>query len=291
MNDSSREAPAAPAARAAGLRVYRRLLGYARPHLGMFLIGVAGMAMFAGTNWAYAKLVQVFLNGTFVERDPSVLWFVPGALILLFFLLATEYHLVWRAVAAVARPRARALALSGIREAQRDIGRFLTTMTRLNIGLGVATGLALHAIGLPNPILWGTLAAVLNFIFYIGPVLMTVLLLMAGISLMSEGRLESVSSGLRLFPIVILALTVERFWIIQEEADLATAFRILLGTLATVTAAYLVINVQGLLTALVRHPESLLIVIGVMIPVGRWNGMRLSEYLRFRQLLRPGGAP
>lgn len=105
-----------------------------------------------------------------------------ATVILLFFLLATEYHLVWRGVAAIARPRARALVLSGIREAQRDIGRFLTTMTLLNIGLGVATGLALHAIGLPNPILWGTLAALLNFIFYIGPVLMTVLLLMAGIT-------------------------------------------------------------------------------------------------------------
>lgn len=105
-----------------------------------------------------------------------------ATVILLFFLLATEYHLVLRGIEAIARPRVRALVLSGIREAQRDIGRFLTTMTLLNIGLGIGTGLALHAIGLPNPILWGTLAAVLNFIFYIGPVVMTVLLLMAGIT-------------------------------------------------------------------------------------------------------------
>lgn len=123
-----------------------------------------------------------------------------ATVILLFFMLATEYHLVWRAVAAIRRPRARAMVLSGIREAQRDIGRFLTTMTLLNIGLGVATGLALHAIGLPNPILWGTLAAVLNFIFYIGPVLMTLLLLMAGIT-------SFVDAGLMLAPaLAFLAL-------------------------------------------------------------------------------------
>lgn len=105
-----------------------------------------------------------------------------ATVILLFFLLCTEYHLVWRTMLAIGRPRVRALVLSGIREAQRDIGRFLTTMTLLNIGLGIGTGLVLHAIGLPNPILWGTLAALLNFVFYIGPVLMAVLLLMAGIT-------------------------------------------------------------------------------------------------------------
>jgi len=67
-------------------KVYRRLLGYARPHLGMFLIGVAGMVLFAATDAAIAYLVQRFLGGAFVEPDPRIIWAVPVGAVLLFFL-------------------------------------------------------------------------------------------------------------------------------------------------------------------------------------------------------------
>jgi ATP-binding cassette, subfamily B, bacterial MsbA len=67
-------------------RVYRRLLGYARPHLGMFLVGVVGMALFAATGPAFALLVQNFVDLGFVKKDPSVLWLVPLGAPLLFLL-------------------------------------------------------------------------------------------------------------------------------------------------------------------------------------------------------------
>ena len=41
-------------------QVYRRLLSYARPHIGMFSIGVVGMVLFASTDAAIAYLVQSF---------------------------------------------------------------------------------------------------------------------------------------------------------------------------------------------------------------------------------------
>jgi subfamily B ATP-binding cassette protein MsbA len=52
----------------------------------MFLIGVAGMATFAASDAALAWLVQKFLNGAFVQHDQSILWFVPGGIVVLFFL-------------------------------------------------------------------------------------------------------------------------------------------------------------------------------------------------------------
>jgi len=67
-------------------RVYRRLLGYARPHMGMFSIGVLGMTLFAATDSALAYLVKVFLGGAFVDPDPNVLWMVPLGAIVLFTL-------------------------------------------------------------------------------------------------------------------------------------------------------------------------------------------------------------
>src|SRR5262245_32225730 len=65
---------------------YRRLLGYLRPHRAMFLLGVLGMILFAATDAGWAAFVRFFLDGTFVERDPRMVWLVPLALVGLFML-------------------------------------------------------------------------------------------------------------------------------------------------------------------------------------------------------------
>jgi len=66
--------------------IYRRLLRYARPYLGVFLIGVLGMILFAATNIGLAYVVKQFVSGAFVKRDPAVLWQVPVAVVVLFTL-------------------------------------------------------------------------------------------------------------------------------------------------------------------------------------------------------------
>jgi subfamily B ATP-binding cassette protein MsbA len=71
---------------AGALRTYRRLLTYLRPHLGVFLIGVLGMAIFAATDAGWAAFVKFFLDGTFVDKDPRMVWLVPVALVGLFIL-------------------------------------------------------------------------------------------------------------------------------------------------------------------------------------------------------------
>ncbi len=68
------------------LRTYRRLLTYLRPHLGVFMIGVLGMAIFAATDAGWAAFVKFFLDGTFVDKDPRMVWLVPVALVGLFML-------------------------------------------------------------------------------------------------------------------------------------------------------------------------------------------------------------
>jgi ATP-binding cassette, subfamily B, bacterial MsbA len=64
--------------------IYRRLLKYAKPYLGVFLIGVMGAMMFAASNVALAYLVQKFLRGAFLVRNPDVLWQVPVGVVVLF---------------------------------------------------------------------------------------------------------------------------------------------------------------------------------------------------------------
>jgi subfamily B ATP-binding cassette protein MsbA len=64
--------------------IYRRLLRYARPYVGVFMIGVVGMLLFAATESALAYLVKQFLNGAFVEKNPEILWKVPIGVVVLF---------------------------------------------------------------------------------------------------------------------------------------------------------------------------------------------------------------
>jgi subfamily B ATP-binding cassette protein MsbA len=69
---------------AGALKTYLRLLAYARPHWPMFLLGVLGMVLYASVDTGFAVLVKKFLDGAFVERDPRMLLYVPGGLIVLF---------------------------------------------------------------------------------------------------------------------------------------------------------------------------------------------------------------
>jgi subfamily B ATP-binding cassette protein MsbA len=69
--------------------VYRRLLAYARPWRGTFLIGVAGMALYASTEAGIAWFVDQFLKYAFVEPDPRAVWAVPLGALLLFLIRGT----------------------------------------------------------------------------------------------------------------------------------------------------------------------------------------------------------
>lgn len=103
-----------------------------------------------------------------------------STVILLYFLLASEHWMLSRSVEAIPRRRSRALLVAGVRSAERDIGRFVGTLALVNFGVAVATFLAVWALDLPNPLLWGVIAGTLNFIPYIGPVITVALLSLAG---------------------------------------------------------------------------------------------------------------
>jgi subfamily B ATP-binding cassette protein MsbA len=66
--------------------IYRRLLRYAKPYSGAFMIGVLGMILFAATQSGLVYLVQTFLKGAFVAKDPRVEWIVPVGIVVLFAL-------------------------------------------------------------------------------------------------------------------------------------------------------------------------------------------------------------
>jgi predicted PurR-regulated permease PerM len=49
-----------------------------------------------------------------------------------------------------------------------EVGRYYGTLALINIGFGLVTALTMGLLGMPNPMLWGALAGVLNFVPYLG---------------------------------------------------------------------------------------------------------------------------
>lgn len=65
--------------------------------------------------------------------------------------------------------------------AERVVARYFLTISLINVGLGLCLGLALTIIGLPAPFVWGTVATLLNFVVYVGPMALALGLVIAGI--------------------------------------------------------------------------------------------------------------
>ncbi|MGA0564120.1 AI-2E family transporter [Ancylobacter sp. VNQ12] len=99
----------------------------------------------------------------------------------LLFFLAGRIQIKRRLVQAMGPRSARLTALRVFREIEERLGAYLVTATFINIGLGIATGLMTWALGMPNPPLWGALACLLNYIPYLGPAVMTLILAIAGV--------------------------------------------------------------------------------------------------------------
>jgi len=87
----------------------------------------------------------------------------------LFFLLGGP-PLLARMGASLAGNEASARTLRLTEAIRYEVGRYFGTIALINLGLGIATALALWALGMPNAILWGVLAGVLNFVPYLGPI-------------------------------------------------------------------------------------------------------------------------
>jgi predicted PurR-regulated permease PerM len=89
-----------------------------------------------------------------------------------------------------------------------DIDENMTTyfgmFSLINIGLGLTTIALTWAIGLPNPVLWGVLAAVLNYVPYLGPA--TVIGTLAAVGLLTYPTLQEASVAPLLY---LLVVTIE----------------------------------------------------------------------------------
>ena len=108
--------------------------------------------------------------------------------VLSLFLLASGTLFYEKIVQSFASLTEKKRALRIVYDVEREISRYLLTVALINGGLGVAVGLGLWAIGLPNPFVWGAAAALLNFLPYIGA--LATILFVAAIALVSFDSLS-----------------------------------------------------------------------------------------------------
>jgi subfamily B ATP-binding cassette protein MsbA len=64
-------------------QIYKRLLGYAWHYWPVFLLAVLAMAVVAGTEAGFAWIMKPMLDGTFVEKDPSIIKWIPYGLLII----------------------------------------------------------------------------------------------------------------------------------------------------------------------------------------------------------------
>jgi predicted PurR-regulated permease PerM len=115
--------------------------------------------------------------------------------ILTLFLLAGGPPMLARMTASLARDVHSTHILKVIEAVRGEVGRYYATLAVINLGLGLATGLVMMALGMPNPVLWGALAGVLNFIPYVGSATtLLVLVVVAFVSFDGAGRVLAVGA-------------------------------------------------------------------------------------------------
>ncbi len=115
-------------------------------------------------------------------------------------------------------------------------------------------------------------------------VLIVVVLLMMVISVVSHKLGIETGLSVALFPMVIIAMTIERMSIVWEEHGAGDAMRAGAGSLLLAIVAYLAMGMRWLEHLIFTFPELLLVVLAMVILLGRYSGYRLTELARFKAI-------
>jgi predicted PurR-regulated permease PerM len=101
--------------------------------------------------------------------------------LVLFFLLMAGDTFLRRLVEVLPRFKNKRQAVDISQQIESDISAYLVTITLMNVAVGVATGAAAALCGLGDPVLWGSVAFLLNYVPILGPLIGVVTFLLAGL--------------------------------------------------------------------------------------------------------------
>jgi predicted PurR-regulated permease PerM len=138
---------------------------------------------FGGTeskNTAESAQGPTFLTRLFTgTRDFASGFFTT--VLFLFFLLVSGDIFLQRFVEILPRFSSKRQVVEIDHQIERDISAYLVTITIMNAAVGIAVAMAMWLTGVGDPVLWGTVAFLLNYVPILGPVLGVLIFLLAGL--------------------------------------------------------------------------------------------------------------
>jgi predicted PurR-regulated permease PerM len=132
-------------------------------------------------------------------------------LLVLFFLLVSGDTFLRRLVEILPRFQDKKQAINISNQIEHDISAYLVTITFMNMIVGVGAALAMWSCGVENPLLWGVVAFLFNYVPIVGPIVCSSLFLMVG--LMSENALlPAVTPALLYLGVHLIESMIFLFW-------------------------------------------------------------------------------
>jgi predicted PurR-regulated permease PerM len=133
------------------------------------------------------KSETVVVNDGSTVQDAAILAPAIVAQIVLFlasfyFFVAARHALRRTILGMPMRRRTRWHMARVFKEIEDNVSSYLFAITVINIGVGIAVSLSLWALDVPSPLLWGMLAAVLNYVVFVGPAVTFIVLLGVGLT-------------------------------------------------------------------------------------------------------------
>jgi predicted PurR-regulated permease PerM len=129
-------------------------------------------------------MISGVLTGIVTVLTPAAVQFVVELILFfgtLFFVIAGRANFRKYTASWFASREARLRALKIFRDIEGGLSGYLVVVSAINVALGILTALAAWLMGLPGPLLWGALAFGLNYVPYVGPGIMYVLLFTIGL--------------------------------------------------------------------------------------------------------------
>ncbi|MGB0086463.1 MAG: AI-2E family transporter [Rhodomicrobiaceae bacterium] len=129
--------------------------------------------------------IEASPDTSIVQTAISIL--TPALSQLLIAFVSTIFYLIFKndfkgsAVLVFSTRETRLRAIRVFNDTETNLARYFATFTAINAVLGALTTLAMWIVGMPNPLLWGVLAAVLNYLPYLGPAIVTIALIVASL--------------------------------------------------------------------------------------------------------------
>lgn len=131
-----------------------------------------------------------------IDQTRDVVIGVVTVIMLMLFVLAGGPPMLARMSAALASDLKSTHTLGVITAVRSELSRYYGGIALINLGLGLATGAIMALLDMPNPVLWGTVAALLNFFPYVGSATTLVLLtVVAFVTFNNTGHVAAVTAS------------------------------------------------------------------------------------------------